>query len=63
MNDLLEKSIASRPDGCSKRTIEFYRYTLTGFVGYSLSADSAGSYLKSLACGNVVMVKLSSIRL
>ena len=52
MNDLLEKFIASRPDGCSKRTIEFYQYTLTGFIGYPLSPDGVSSYLKSLTCGN-----------
>jgi len=52
VNNLLEKFIASRPEGCSKRTIEFYRYTLSGFVGYPLSPDGVSSYLKSLTCGN-----------
>jgi integrase/recombinase XerC/integrase/recombinase XerD len=52
VNDSLEKFIASRPEGCSERTIEFYRYTLTGFVGYPLSSDGISSYLKSLTCGN-----------
>jgi hypothetical protein len=48
----LEKFIASRAEGSSKRTIEFYRYTLTNFVGYPLSPDGVSSYLKSLTCGN-----------
>ena len=48
----MEKFIASRPDGCSERTIEFYRYTLTHFAGYHLSPDGVSSYLKSLTCGN-----------
>jgi integrase len=43
---------SSRPDGSSNRTIEFYRYTLTNFVGYPLSPDGINSYLKSLTCGN-----------
>jgi len=50
--ELLEKFIASRPDGCSKRTIEFYHYTLTNFVGYPLTPDGVNAYLKSLTCGN-----------
>jgi integrase/recombinase XerC len=50
--ELLESFISSRPDGCSHRTIEFYRYTLTQFVGYPLSTDGVSSYLKSLTCGN-----------
>ena len=48
----LDKFIASRPEGSSKRTIEFYRYTLTDFIGYPISPDGVGSYLKSLTCGN-----------
>ena len=50
--ELLEKFIASRTDGCSDRTIEFYRLTLTHFIGYPLSAEGVSSYLKSLTCGN-----------
>ena len=49
---MLEKFIASRPDGCSERTIEFYNYTLTHFVGYPLTPDGVNAYLKSLTCGN-----------
>jgi integrase/recombinase XerC/integrase/recombinase XerD len=48
----LEKFIDSRPEGVSKRTIEFYRYTLTNFVGYPLNPDGVCSYLKSLTCHN-----------
>jgi site-specific recombinase XerD len=48
----LEKFISSRAEGSSKRTIEFYRYTLTDFVGYPLTPDGVSSYLKSLTCGN-----------
>jgi len=48
----LEKFIDSRPDGCSNRTIEFYRYTLTHFVGYALNPDEVNAYLKSLTCHN-----------
>jgi site-specific recombinase XerD len=36
----------------SKRTIEFYRYTLTNFIGYTLSPDGVSSYPKSLTCKN-----------
>jgi hypothetical protein len=54
--ELLEKFISSRPEGLSKRTIEFYRYTLTHFVGYPLSPDGVGSYLKSLTCRNAKLV-------
>ena len=49
---MFEKFLASRPDGCSKRTIEFYNYTLTHFIGYPLSSEGAMSYLKSLTCHN-----------
>jgi integrase/recombinase XerC/integrase/recombinase XerD len=48
----LEKFISSRPEGSSKRTIEFYRYTLTNFIGYPLTPEGVSSYLKSLTCGN-----------
>jgi hypothetical protein len=44
--ELLEKFINSRPEGCSKWTIEFYRYTLTHFVGYALNSDGVNAYLK-----------------
>ncbi|UCG54761.1 MAG: tyrosine-type recombinase/integrase [Dehalococcoidia bacterium] len=52
MNSLLEKFIASRPDGCSERTIKFYRYCLSGFIGYPLSPEGVNYYLKSLTFGN-----------
>ena len=47
---MLEKFITSRPNGCSKRTIEFYQYTLTNFLGYPLTPDGVNAYLKSLTC-------------
>ena len=50
--ELFERFISSRPEGCSKRTIEFYRYTLTNFIGYPLSPDGITAYLKSPTCGN-----------
>jgi len=50
--ELLEKFIASRPDGCSESTFDFYRYSLTRFVGYPLTVEGVRSYLKSLTCGN-----------
>ena len=49
---MLEKFLASRTEGISKRTIELYRYTLANFVGYPLSTEGVNSYLKSLTCGN-----------
>ena len=52
VNDLLDKFIASRPEGCSKRTLEFYLYTLRGFVGYPLNSEGVRNYLNSLICGN-----------
>ena len=51
-SQLLEEFIGSRAEGTSKRTIEFYRYTLTSFVGYPLTPDGVRSYLSSLTCGN-----------
>ncbi len=44
--------MASRAEGSSKRTMEFYRYTLTNFVGYPMTPEGLSSYLKSLTCGN-----------
>jgi|GEM_PF-6698998 len=44
--------MASRAEGSSKRTTEFYRYTLTNFVGYPMTPEGVSSYLKSLTCGN-----------
>ncbi|MGB6873662.1 MAG: tyrosine-type recombinase/integrase [Dehalococcoidia bacterium] len=61
--ELLEKFISSRPEGLSKKTIEFYRYTLTNFVGYPLSPDGVGSYLKSLTCGNAKLRFYQSLKI
>jgi integrase/recombinase XerC/integrase/recombinase XerD len=47
----------------SKRTIEFYRYTLTNFVGYPLSPDGVSSYLKSLTCGNAKLRFYQSLKI
>jgi len=47
----------------SKRTIEFYRYTLTNFVGYSLSPDGVSSYLKSLSCWNAKLRFYQSLKI
>jgi len=47
----------------SKRTIEFYRYTLTDFVGYPLSPDGVGSYLKSLTCWNAKLRFYQSLKI
>ena len=61
--DLLEKFIASRPEGLSKKTIQFYRYTLTGFVGYDLTPDGIGLYLKSLTCKNAKLRFYQSLKI
>jgi len=61
--ELLEKFISSRPEGLSTRTIEFYRYTLTNFVGYPLSPDGVSSYLKSLTCGNAKLRFYQSLKI
>jgi len=61
--ELLEKFISSRPEGLSKKTIEFYRYTLTNFVGYPLSPDGVGSYLKSLTCRNAKLRFYQSLKI
>ncbi len=42
--ELLAKFIFSRLEGLSRKTIQFYRYTLTGFVDYPLSPEGVGSY-------------------
>jgi len=60
---MLEKFISSRPEGLSKRTIEFYRYTLTNFVGYPLSPEGVSSYLKSLTCGNAKLRFYQSLKI
>jgi integrase/recombinase XerD len=61
--ELLDKFISSRPEGLSKRTIEFYRYTLTNFVGYPISPDGVSSYLKSLACRNAKLRFYQSLKI
>jgi len=61
--ELLEKFISSRPEGLSKRTIEFYQYTLTNFVGYPLSPEGVGSYLKSLTCRNAKLRFYQSLKI
>ena len=50
--DLYEKFIASRPEGCSKNTFQFYYYMLYPFIGYQLTVEGVNTYLKSLTCGN-----------
>jgi integrase/recombinase XerC/integrase/recombinase XerD len=47
----------------SKRTIEFYQYTLTNFVGYPLSPDGVSSYLKSLTCRNAKLRFYQSLKI
>ena len=61
--DLLERFVASRPEGLSKKTIQFYRYTLTGFVGYDLTPDGVASYLKSLTCKNAKLRFYQSLKI
>jgi integrase/recombinase XerC/integrase/recombinase XerD len=61
--ELLEKFISSRPEGLSKKTIQFYRYTLSGLVGCPLSPDGVGSYLKSLTCGNAKLRFYQSLKI
>ena len=61
--ELLEKFISSRPEGLSKKTIEFYRYTLANFIGYPLSPDGVRSYLKSLICRNAKLRFYQSLKI
>ena len=61
--DLLERFIRSRPEGLSKRTIQFYWYTLTNFIGYPLSPDGVSSYLKSLTCRNAKLRFYRSLKI
>jgi len=60
---LLERFIGSRPEGLSKKTIQFYRYTLTGFVGYDLTPDGVALYLKSLICKNAKLRFYQSLKI
>ena len=61
--ELLEKFISSRPEGLSKRTIEFYRYTLTNFVGYPMTPEGVSFYLKSLTCSNAKLRFYQSLKI
>jgi site-specific recombinase XerD len=61
--ELLEKFISSRPEGLSKRAIQFYQYTLTNFVGYPLSPDGVNSYLQSLTCRNAKLRFYQSLKI
>jgi site-specific recombinase XerD len=61
--ELLEKFISSRPEGLSKRTIEFYRYTLTHLIGYPISPEGVSSYLKSLTCRNAKLRFYQSLKI
>ena len=61
--ELLEKFISSRPEGSSKKTIQFYRYTLTNLVGYPLTPDGVSSYLKSLTCRNAKLRFYQSLKI
>jgi site-specific recombinase XerD len=47
----------------SRKTIQFYRYTLTDFVGYPLTPDGVSSYLKSLTCGNAKLRFYQSLKI
>ena len=49
----LTKSLSSRREGLSLRTIEFYEYCLTPFVrGYEVTSEGINSFLANLTCGN-----------
>ena len=61
--ELLERFISSRPEGLSRKTIQFYQYTLTNFVDYPLSPDGVSSYLKSLTCGNAKLRFYQSLKI
>jgi len=61
--ELLERFIASRPEGLSWKTIQFYRYTFTNFAGYPLTPEGVNSYLKSLTCGNAKLRFYQSLKI
>ena len=50
---MLTRFLASRRQGISERTIEFYRYRLEPFVNrYELTSESINRFLSDLTCGN-----------
>jgi len=52
-NRLLSNFIASRRQGISPRTVEFYKYCLSTFVNsYEITTDGINSFLADLKCGN-----------
>jgi len=60
--DLFDEFLESRPQGISQRTVESYHYTLTGFIGYSLTAEGIRQYLNSLSCRNGKLKFYSCLR-
>jgi MFS family permease len=60
--NLFDKFLASRPQGISQRTVESYHYTLTGFIGYPLTAKGITRYLDSLSCRNGKLKFYSCLR-
>ena len=60
--ELLDKFIASRPQGASKRSIESYHYTLDGFVGYTITPEGINEYFDSLSCHNGKLKFYSCLR-
>jgi len=60
--ELFNRFLESRPQGISQRTVESYHYTLTGFIGYSLTADGITKYLNSLSCRNGKLKFYSCLR-
>ncbi len=59
---LFDKFLESRPQGISQRTVESYHYTLTGFIGYPLTAEGITQYLNSLSCHNGKLKFYSCLR-
>ncbi len=49
---MVEDFLASRREGISHRTLEFYRDILRKFVGHPLTPQGINEYLHSLNCGN-----------
>ena len=50
--ELLQRFIASRAQGISRKTQENYHYTLDRFVGYPLTGEGINTYLANLTCRN-----------
>jgi len=59
---LFDRFLQSRPVGISRRTYEAYQYTLSGFVGYPLTAEGINHYLNSLSCHNGKLKFYSCLR-